>query len=417
MDVFRPEFARRRRIKTVAFTTGGLLLLTAGGFGISRLKPAAPTVERSTVWIDHVQRGSFNRQVRGLGTLVPERILVIPANMEGRITRRFVLPGASVSPDMTILEMSNPKLEQDLFEAVSQLKGAEADYANLKAQLESQKFQQEATAAEVESDYQQAQVQYDANQQLSAAGIVDKITLRKSEVAADQLRTRRDLERRRVVVHSEVIKAQLAAQEAKAEQLRGLVGLRKAQIDSLRVRAGISGVLQRIEVEVGQLAPAGSVLARVSDPSLLKAELKVPETQAKDIWLKQTATIDTHNGVVPGHVVRIDPAVKDGTVTVDVSLDGKLPAGARPDLSVEGIIELERLENVLFVGRPVMAQPHAAIGLFKLEPDGTHADRAAVRIGRMSVNTVEIEDGLKEGDQVILSDMSAWDGQNRIRLK
>lgn len=417
MDVPRPDILRKRRIRNAAGAVVLALGLTAAGYGVSRLKPAAPTVDRSTVYMDQVKRGSFNRQVRGLGTLVPERILVVPASVEGRVIRRVVLAGAAVTPDTLLLEMSNPKLEQDLFDADSQVRAAEADYKNLKAQLESTRFSQEAGAAQVESEYQQAKVQWEANKQLAELGVVDKITLRKSEVAAEQLLTRRDLEKRRVGVHDVTVSAQLAAQQAKIDQLKALAKLRASQLELLKVRAGISGVLQRVDVEVGQLAPAGSVLARVSDPSLLKAELKIPETQAKDIWHNQSATIDTHNGVVPGHVVRIDPAVNSGTVTVDVTLDGKLPAGARPDLSVEGIIELERLTNVLYVGRPVMAQPHALLSLFKLEPDGSHALRTTLKVGRVSVNTIEIEEGLREGDQVILSDMSAWDGQNRVRLK
>ncbi len=417
MDIPRPDFARKRRLWTAVTATLVLAGVAAAAYGVSRLKPAAPVVERSSVYIDEVKRGSFNRQVRGLGTLVPERILVIPANVEGRVTRRLILPGARVSRDTVVLEMSNPKLEQDLVEAESQLKAAEAELKNIQAQVESQGFQQEAQAAQVESEFQQAQVQYEANLQLVKLGVVDRITLRKSEVAAEQLRTRRDLEKRRIDIVNESAKAQVAAQAAKIEQLRALRDLRKVQFAELRVKAGFSGVLQRVEVEEGQLAPAGTVLARLSDPSLLKAELKIPETQAKDVGFNLPASVDTRNGVVPGHVVRIDPAVKDGTVTVDVTLDGKLPDGARPDMSVEGVIELERLSNVRYVGRPVLAQPHMMAGLFKLEPDGVHAVRTPVRIGRVSVSVVEVEDGLAEGDRVILSDMSAWDGQNRIKLR
>ena len=416
MDIPRKDVAQKRRIRRTIYIFVAVLCLGAITYGLSNLEPAAPTVDRATVFIDTVKRGSMLRQVRGLGTLVPEEILYIAANDEGRVDRRLVQPGAKVEPDTIVLELSNQRLEQEVFEAKSQLKAAEAIYANLQVQLETERLDREAAAAQVEAEFLQAKAQLDADERQAEVGLISQLALTKSRVDAEQLATRLRLERERLGIRGKSVEAQLAAQQAEIERVGGLYGLRRNQLEQLRVRAGIHGVLQQLEVEVGQLVTPGEVLARVSNPKKLKAQLRIPETQAKDVQLGQKAEIDTRNGVVGGTVARIDPAVEDGTVTVDVKLAGALPKGARPDLSVDGTIELERLADVLYVGRPVYGQPDSTIGLFKLEADGEHALRVQVTIGKMSVNLVEIRDGIELGDQVVLSDMSAWDDFNRVRL-
>lgn len=416
MDIPRHDLVRKRRVRRVIYTLVALLSVAAISYGLSRLEPAAPTVERATVFLDTVKRGPMVRQVRGLGTLIPEEIMYIPARDEGRVERRFVFPGTQVEPHTILLELSNPRLEQEVFEAKSQLKAAEAEYANLKVQLETQRLDREAAAAQIQAEFLQAKAQFNADEQQAKLGLIPELNLTKSRVDVEQLTVRLRLERERLGIRQEAVEAQLAAQRAQIEQLGALYGLRKSQLEQLRVRAGIHGILQQLEVEVGELVNAGDVLARVSDPKRLKGEIKIPETQAKDVQFGQRAKIDTRNGVIPGSVMRIDPAVLDGTVTVDVKLEAELPKGARPDLSVDGTIELEHLENVLYVGRPVYAQPESRIGLFRLGPDGEHAMRVQVTVGKMSVNTIEIREGLQVGDQVILSDMSAWDAYDRIRL-
>ena len=416
MDIPRKDVAQKRRVRRTIYIFVAVLCLSAITYGLSNLEPAAPTVDRATVFIDTVKRGSMLRQVRGLGTLVPEEILYIAASDEGRVDRRLVQPGAKVEPDTIILELSNKRLEQEVFEAKSQLKAAEAIYANLQVQLETERLDREAAAAQVEAEFLQAKAQLDADEQQAEVGLISQLALTKSRVDAEQLATRLRLERERLGIRRKSVEAQLAAQQAEIERVTGLHRLRRNQLEQLRVRAGIRGVLQQLEVEVGELVTPGKVLARVSNPKKLKAQLRIPETQAKDVQLGQKAEIDTRNGVVRGTVARIDPAVEDGTVTVDVKLVGALPKGARPDLSVDGTIELERLTDVLHVGRPVYGQPDSTIGLFKLEADSKHALRVQVTIGKMSVNLVEIRDGIELGDQVVLSDMSAWDEFNRVRL-
>ncbi len=416
MDIPRKDFARKRRVRRVIYTVFSVLLLGVVTYGLSKLEPAAPTVERATVFMDEVKRGPMLRQVRGLGALVPEEILLIPASDEGRVERRFVLPGSPVEPDTVLLELSSPLLEQLVWDAESEFKAVKADYANLKVQLESQRLDQESIAAQVEGEYSEAQARFEADQELAAEGLIPNITLTISGALADQLAKRLRLERERVAIREPAVEAQLAAQQARIDQAQGLMELRRGQFDKLKVRAGARGVLQQLEVEVGQLVTPGTPLARVSDPRRLKAELRIPETQAKDVQFGQKAEIDTRNGIIPGTVVRIDPASIEGTVTVDVRLDAELPKGARPDLSVDGTIELERLADVLYVGRPVYAQAESTIGLFRMEPDGEHAVRTRVEVGRTSVNTIEIRGGLQLGDTVILSDMSAWDAYDRIRL-
>ncbi len=416
MDIPRKSSTGYRRIRRAFYVLVGLSLIFLVTLGLSRLKPAAPSVERATVWVDTVKRGPMLREVRGLGTLVPEEIRFIPATTDGRVERILVRPGASVKSDTVLIELSNPELQQSSLDAELQLKGAEAEYINLKVRLESQLLDQKAGAATVESDYHQAKLQAEVNEELFKQGLLPDLTLKLSRTKAQELATRDDIEHKRIAIYSESAQAQLASQQARIDQLRALYDLRRSQIESLKVRAGSSGVLQQLPVEVGQRVTPGTNLATVADPTRLKAQLKIAETQAKDIQQGQSTAIDTRNGIIQGKVIRIDPSVQQGTVTVDIALEGELPQGARPDLSVDGTVELEHLDNVLYVGRPVHGQAHSLVGLFKLEDGGKSAVRAQVKLGRSSVNTIEILDGLQEGDQVILSDTSAWDAFNRIRL-
>ena len=418
MDIARPAIIARqkrtRRITYGAATAVTVLLIT---LGLSRLKPAAPSVDRGTLVIDTVKRGGMLRQVRGLGTLVPEELRWIPAATEGRVERIVVQPGSTVSPDTIILELSNPELEMQALDAESQLRAAEAQYAELKVRLESQHLDQEAAAASVQADYAQARMRADTDQQLADQGLVADLNRKLSRVSADQLENRNRIEQRRLAIAGDSIKAQLAGQQAQVEQKRVLARLRRNQVKAQAVRAGIGGMLQQVPVEVGQRVAPGTILAKVAEQNRLKAVIKVAETQAKDIQIGQPATIDTRNGMVDGRVSRVDPAAQNGTVTVDVALTSELPKGARPDLSVDGTVELERLENILYVGRPAQGgQGPGPVGLFKLEEGGSTATRVTVRLGRASVSTVEVVGGLKEGDQVILSDTSAYDAVDRIRL-
>jgi HlyD family secretion protein len=355
-------------------------------------------------------------QVRGLGTLVPEEILWIPAITDGRVARRFILPGTQVEANTVIFQLSNPEQEQAALDAEWQLKAAEAQYKSLKAQLDSQLLDQKALAATVQSDYTEAKLDSDKDAELAKLGLGAELNAKITHAKSDALATRNDIENQRLAVTAASEKAQLDAQQARVEQMRALYELKKSQLDSLRVRAGAEGVLQELEVEVGQRVVAGAPLAKVVQPTKLKAQLKIPETQAKDVQIGQSASVDTRNGIIPGHVMRVDPSVINGTVTVDVKLDGALPKGARPDLSVEGTIELENLPDVVYVGRPAFGQPNSTVGIFKYDPDGKGATRVQVKLGRASVNSVEILAGLEPGDKVILSDMSQWDAFNRIRL-
>jgi HlyD family secretion protein len=420
MDIARPSsVARQKRRKQIVYVAAGVAVLALVTMGLSKLKPAAPTVERSTVWIDTVKRGSVLRQVRGLGTLVPmeDSIQWIPAVTEGRVDKILELPGTSVKPDTVLLDMSNPQLQQETVDAQWKLKAAEADYKNLQTQLASQVLAQKSLSAQAQSEYSQAKMQADIDTQLAKLGVISELSEKVSNQKADELGTRNDIEKQRLTQSSEVLTAQLQAKQAEIEQFRALAELKEDQFNKLHVRAGINGVLQELPLKVGQWVTPGTTLAKVVQPQRLKAELKIAETQAKDITLGQPASVDTHNGIIPGHVVRIDPSVQNGTVTVDVALDGALPQGARPDLSVDGTIDLEKMENVLYVGRPAFGQEQSTVGMFKLEPDGTNAVRTQVKLGRSSVNTVEILQGLNVGDQVILSDMSRWDSFDRIRLE
>ena len=417
MDILREDIAvkkRKRRFIIAGAAAAGILLIT---LGLSRLKPAAPTVDKSAIWMDTVKRGPMLRQVRGPGTLVPEEIRYISSATDGRVERLVILPGAPVKPDSILIEMSNPVLERDALDAESQLRAAQAELVNVRAQSDKQVMDQQATAATVRSDFHQAELQAATNEGLYKEGLIAELTVKLSRVRAEELSTRNGIEERRVKSVADAAQAQVAVQEAHVEQLKALANLKRAQKDALHVRAGISGVLQELPVQVGQQVAPGTTLAKVAEPTRLKAQLKIAETQAKDIEIGQPASIDTRNGIVEGKVSRVDPSSQNGTVTVDVALEGELPKGARPDLSVDGTVELDRLTDVVFVGRPAFGQEKSQITLFRLNESGDEADRVKVRLGKSSVNTVEILEGLKPGDKVILSDMSAWDAFDRVRLK
>jgi len=417
MDIARPDAKRRKLVRRYAYAGGGfaLVLLTTGV--LSRLKPAAPTVDRSTVWTDTVKRGPMLREVRGLGTLVPETVWVIPAATDGRVEKRYLLPGTQVRAATVILDLSNPQLQQEALDAEYQLKGAQAAYEQTKAQLQNQLMDKRTQAASISSQYRTAEMQKEAFEHLGKLGLKSDLDVRTAEVQAEELAKQNDLAKQEVETFASSITAQLAVQQAAIDQKRALYELKKSQVDQLHVRAGVDGILQELDVDVGQRVTQGTALAKVSQPTLLKAALQIAETQAKDLQIGQKASVDTHNGVIAGRVIRIDPHVANGTRTVDVKLDGPLPQGAVPDLSVEGTIEIERLADVLYVGRPVHGDPHSTVGLFKLVNGGSEAVRVPVEIGSESVNTIEIRKGLAVGDTIILSDMSASDNYDRVELK
>lgn len=416
MDIPRESQARKRRIRRAIYAFLVLVAVVVATVSLARLKPAAPLVD-TPVWTDTVKQGPMLLQVRGLGSLVPEEILWIPAITDGQVVRRFLLPGSPVGPGTVIVQLGNPELEQTTLDAEWQLKAAEAQYSSLKAQLDSQLLDQKAAAATVQSDWEQAVLTADKDKELAKLGLGAELNYKLSRAKAEALTMRNQIEKERLAVSAASVKAQLDAQKARIEQLRALYDLKHTQLESLKVRAGVEGVLQELPVEVGQRVTAGTVLAKVAQPTHLKAQLKIPETQAKDLMIGQSASVDTRNGIIPGHVIRIDPAVINGTRTVDVKLDGPLPKGAVPDLSVEGTIEIENLKDVVYVGRPAFGQPNSTVGIFKLDESGKEATRVQVKLGRTSVNYVEILGGLKPGDKVILSDMSQWDSFDRVRLK
>lgn len=415
MDITRPR--RSGSVGRAAYAAAALVVAGGASFGIARLKPAAPTIEAATLWPDTVRRGPLVRQVRGLGTLVPEDLRWVSAPSQGRVERVHVRPGTAVTPDTVLLELANPQLEQEVQDARLKLQAAEAALANLRIQLQSDTLERRAAVAAIENDYQKARMQADMNDALAARQLVSELVRRQSQLDAEQLAVRRQLAGEQLATRADAGSAQLAVQQSAVDQARAMANLKARQLDDLRVRAGINGVLQTVAVDVGQQIAPGANLARVANPGRLKAEIKIAETQARDILVGQQASIDTRNGVVPGHVVRIDPSVQSGTRTVDVGLDAPLPRGAVPDLSVDGTIELERLEEVLFIGRPAFGQEHSQVSLFRVDPDGAFASRVTVMLGRSSVSAIEVLEGLAPGERVILSDMSAWDGVDRIRLK
>ena len=417
MDVPRTGVAakkRKRRIMIIVASVLGLILAT---IAISRLKPAVPSVDRSTVWVDTVKRGPMVRQVRGLGTLVPEDIRWIAANTEGRIEKINIWPGTHVESDSVILELTSPELEQTAHDAESKATAAEAELTTLRATLQRELLDQEATTAKVKSDYEQAKMERETNDQLSKNGLVSELQYKTSKVKEAELANRQEIEQKRLQFAHESIDPQVASKQAAVDQAKELAKLKADQLEALHVRAGMSGVLQQLPVQIGQRMKVGDNLARVADPTKLKAQVKIAETQAKDIQIGQKAVIDTRNGVANGHVTRVDPAVEQGTVNVEVAFDEALPKGSRPDLSVDGTIELEHLDDVIYVGRPAFGQENSTISLFKLGPDGQGALRVPVKVGRASVNSIQVIEGLHEGDTVILSDMSRWDSSDRIRLE
>lgn len=418
MDIARPEFKQQKRRRQIIWGAIGLVSLGAVTIGVSRLKPAAPEVERSTVWPDTVKRGPMLRQVRGLGSLIPSQEFTrqIPAETEATVVRILKLPGSQVKADTVLLEMSNPQVEQAAVDAKLQLKAAEAEYQSLRVTLQSNLMNQKAGAATVNSDYTQAKLQSDTDKALYDLGVISGMAYKNSKSKADELTTRNNIEGERLDIGQKAIESQLAQQQAKVDQMRVLAELKQKQLDALKVHAGIDGDLVDLPLQVGQHVLPGTELAKVIQPNHLIAQLKIAETQARDVQIGQPALVDTHNGTVSGDVMRVDPAVQNGTVTVDVKLTGDLPKGARPDLSVDGTIDLERLDNVLYVGRPAFGQENSTISLFKYDPDGKGAVRVPVKVGRASVNSIQVLEGLREGDTVILSDMSRYDNTDRIRL-
>jgi HlyD family secretion protein len=415
MDIARPNVAKEKRRKRIIYAVITGVALIGITVLLGRLKPAAPSVERNLVWIGTVKRGPMLRQVRGLGTLVPEEIRWIAARTQGRVDKIILRPGADVEPGTLILELSNPDVVSAAANAKSQLLAAEAQLANLRVQLESTLLQSEAATANARSDYETARLQAEVNDELIKDGLVSPVQQKLSRVTADTAAARHAIEQKRYAFAKDSIKPQLAVQEAEVERLASLSRLRTEELEALQVRASMKGVLSALPVEVGAQVQPGTNIARVADPTKLKAEVRIAETQAKDIAIGQLASIDTRNGLVEGRVARIDPAVQNGTVTVDVTLTGVLPKGARPDLSVDGTIELERLDDVIFVDRPAFGQERSTITLFKLG-EGNEAARTQVQLGRSSVNTIEILGGLTPGDRVILSDMSPWDSNDRVKL-
>lgn len=430
MDIQRGKEVRRNRIlKRIAIGVVLLAALGAGAYGIMRLQPAVKDVPRGEIYPDTVKRGPMIREVHGLGTLVAEEVLWVPAIADGRIVKINVYPGTMVHPDTVLMELDNPELQQQTMDAEYNLKAAEAGYTDLAVQLKTQLFDKKSAAAMVSSDYKEAAMHADRDLKLEKEGLIPQLDADISTNKADQLKIRNDLEVERMKIIDESAQAQLAAQKVKIEQARALYELKKGQLDQLKVRAGATGVMAQLgpgtsagstttapELEVGQKVMAGTILAKIAQPQKLKAELKINETEAKDVAPGQPASIDTRNGIIQGKVSRIDPTAVNGNVTVDVKLMGDLPQGARPDLSVDGTIELERLNDVVFMGRPTNGQPNGTISIFKITPDGQYASRVQVKLGRASVNTIEIMSGLKPGDQVILSDMTQYDGHDRIRL-
>ena len=416
VDIARsPEVKRKKKIRRIIYGGVALLAIVLITVGVSRLRPAAPSVDRATVWVDTVKRGPMIRQVRGSGILTPENIRWIPATTSGRVEKLVLRPGAQVTPTSVILEMSNPDLQQQVMDAQLAFKSAEAAYENKKADLQSQLLNQEAGVTTLQSQSNQASTTLAANEELYKEKLISELQLKQFRATDTDLKNQLMVARQRLEISKAGMKSQLAPQEAEVNQRKATLDLRHRQLDDLKVKAGMTGVLQVLPVEVGAQVQAGANVARVADPTVLKAELRIAETQTKDIKIGQEAEVDTRNGVVAGKVSRIDPASSNGTVGVDVTLEGALPPGARPDLSVDGTVRLQKLDDVIFVGRPAFGQEESTITLFKLQPDG-EAHRTKVVLGRSSVNTIEIREGLQPGDQVVLSDMSAYDQFDRVRL-
>ena len=421
MDIPRKDASRKRLIRRIALGIVVVTVVVGTSYALKKMKPAAPSVDGSVVWRDTVKRGPITLEVRGLGTLVPEQTMLVPATTDGRVQQILIRPGTEVRPDSIIMILTSPELETSTLDAEFAVKAAEADYKNLQVTLDKLKLDMQSTLAQVEADANTAKLQADRDSALAKEGLFSEVDAKISAVKASELANRVKIEKERLSISTAQEEAQLGAQKVKVEQLRGQYMLKKSQVDQLKVKAGFAGMLQQLPtpVEEGQRVAAGTALGKIAQPSKLKAELKIAETQAKDVRIGQHASVDTRNGLIEGRVSRIDPSILNGTVTVDVALIvGKegLPSGARPDLSVDGTIELERLNDVVYVSRPVFGQQDTTIRLFKLEPDGKYANQVKVALGRSSVSTIEIKDGLKVGDVVILSDMSTYDSYDRIKL-
>ena len=418
MDISRPDLKKRRLRRNAVWISGALIVVAVAAFFILRLKPAIPEVD-SAVWTDTVKRGPLLRQVRGPGSLVPreDKIRLIPAQTEATVVRIRVLPGAKVQPDTILMDLVDPELEQQLLDAQLQLKAAKADYINTQAKLNSDLMTQRAGAATVGADQKQAQLQAQTDKSLYDLGVISGLTYSASKGKSDELNQRNELERERLTLNQKTIATELAVEQTKVQQAEAVLALRQKQQDALSVRAGISGVLSELPHQVGETVAPGTTLAKVIQLDQLKASLHIAETQARDIQIGQPAEIDTHNGIIPARVTRIDPAVQNGTVTVDCELLGPLPQGARPDLSVDGTIDLDRMTDVLYVGRPAIGNENSTISLFRVSPDGKTATRVPVKVGRASVNNIQVLEGLNAGDTVILSDMSRWDSVDRVRLQ
>jgi HlyD family secretion protein len=417
MDIAIPQNEQAKIIRRIVIAVALLLGVAVAAYALTRLRPAAPGVDGASLFSDTVKRGDLLRAVHGVGTLVPEDIQWIPALNTARVSKIILHPGATVKADSIILELSNPELERDTLDAQYQLKAAEAQFQSVKAQMGSDILNQKAAAAAVRSEYEQSKIQHAVDEKMLEQKLGAEVTAQLSKVKEDQLAIRARLEEARSKNAEDTAEAKIAAEKSHVDQQRALYNLRRSQLQALHVRAGINGVLQLVPVEVGQSVAPGTNLARVADPKKLKAQIKIAETQANELSPGMKSAIDTRNGVVVGRVSRIDPSVQNGTVTVDISIDEALPNGARPDLSVDGTIEIENLKNILYVGRPAFGQPQTTVGLFKMNEDGTEAVRTSVKLGRFSVSSVEVLQGLKEGDRVILSDTSAWSSYERIRLK
>jgi HlyD family secretion protein len=416
VDIARsPEVKRKKKIRRIIYGLVALIAVVGISYGVSRLQPAAPTVDRATVWVDTVKRGPMIRQVRGSGTLVPENIRWIPATTNGRVERILLRPGAKVTHNSVILELSNPDLQQSVMDAQLAYRSAQAAFENRKADLQSQLLNQEVSVTTLESQYKQSVLTLAANEALYKDNLISELQLKQFRSVEQDLKNQLAVARQRLEISRTGMKSQLAPQEADVNQRKAALDLRVNQLDDLKVKARMDGVLQIVPVQEGQQVGAGTNVARVADPTVLKAELRIAETQTKDIAIGQVAEVDTRNGIVPGRVARIDPRSENGTVGVDITLEGALPPGSRPDLSVDGTVRLQKLDDVIYVGRPAFGQEESSITLFKLQPNG-EALRTKVTLGRSSVNTIEIKEGLQPGDQVILSDMSSYDQFDRVRL-
>ena len=414
MDIPREPQPKGRRFLYIGGAVAALMLATVA---ISRLRPAAPSVERGTLWMDTVRTGPMVREVRGPGTLVPEQVRWVSAVTAGRVERKLVQPGVRVTASTILLELSNPDVQIQLLQAQRQLTDAQAQVVSLKTSLETQRLTQSSLVAQIRTEYRDAIRRAAADSSLAADDLISRGDYERSRDKATELIERLQLEQQRLTLYTENIHSQLAVQEEQVGRLRAVADFQRNLVDAMVVRAGADGVLQELPLEVGQWATSGATLAKVVQPEKLKAVLRIPETQAKDLSLGQVASVDTRNGLAAGHVMRIDPASQNGTVTVDIALDGTLPKGTRPDLSVDGTIEIERLGEVMSMGRPAYGQANSAVGIFRMVPGTDEAERVRVDLGRSSVNRIEVVHGLQSGDVVILSDMSRWDAVERVRVK